>query len=1012
MHIFLISSCKKKALSRTRAVLDSFAIRVGDRAWATPITLEGLDELRLAVRRKASRNTAVACYRNDGANRMRLLWIVGSKASFGPDGHYPSGYTQTPPAIPERWLRDVALLAQASGYLHDWGKSCTGFQDKLAHAVKGGEPAVEPVHHAWVSLCLFRAALDHGGFDSAWQGLKSAKVIRNVGDLETGIATKKAAAEFVIASHHKLFGDRDSHVVSEDGNVKGHIPSGGLHPVGGIDRALWDKAKRLYDRLSSGEEDSSYWRAVALAARVALILADHQVSSEDYQAKYSGDVELGPETLYANTKSAPSGGSRYDQPLDWHLRNVGETAGEIAFRMGATRFNSLSPMTIDAIMERASEARFEWQDKAAEFLSTLRVRSKLPALVFNTAGTGAGKTRANAKLACSLSDAPRFCIALNLRSLTLQTGDSLRRDLKLGRDEMSVVIGDRVVEKLHNASPDTFYRGDDDAEDGEVEIDLAGEFFELPNWLSRLGDKDGKLGCLVLSPVLVSTVDFIVKAGEPGERGGHALALLRVMHSDLILDEIDSYDPQSLIAVLRLVHVAAMFGRNVVCSSATISSPVAAAVFDVFSAGVRSYLSLNQREGQPVVVVVDDKLPPTQLPCETKGAFMSSLKARHKALSAALAAEPVYRMPCLLALEDRSEQGWLQAILGASRRFHESHRWGVAEGGVSFGLVRVANIKVALLVARFLSQEWPEAKVACYHANELIIHRHMKERRLDFLLSRKKGSEHILQDPEISRLLKAQSSIPFIVVATPVEEIGRDHDFDWAVVEPSSVHSIVQVSGRVNRHRLVPVSHPNVGILDLNYNAATGAALGKCFVRPGIETVDAGMKYRSMELSELLPPDLSRIDAALRLGNAPMAEDEDRILEKRLQAGVEIIVGDSEPDGWMCRGFYSKYQLRESQKSAYFRLVPDGDVVGVEMTAEAFVGGKSWKEPGKWVDRRCERVARCKNDWLSWSDADLLEACAATGVDPLKGMSVTINQYSHTTPRLVRDESFGFYLLH
>lgn len=30
--------------------------------------------------------------------------------------------------------------------------------------------------------------------------------------------------------------------------------------------------------------------------------------------------------------------------------------------------------------------------------------------------------------------------------------------------------------------------------------------------------------------------------------------------------------------------------------------------------------------------------------------------------------------------------------------------------------------------------------------------------------------------------------VPFIVVATPVEEVGRDHDFDWAVLDVSSAN--------------------------------------------------------------------------------------------------------------------------------------------------------------------------------------------------------------------------------
>lgn len=30
---------------------------------------------------------------------------------------------------------------------------------------------------------------------------------------------------------------------------------------------------------------------------------------------------------------------------------------------------------------------------------------------------------------------------------------------------------------------------------------------------------------------------------------------------------------------------------------------------------------------------------------------------------------------------------------------------------------------------------------------------------------------------------------------------GRDHDYDWAIVEPSSMRSIIQLAGRIRRHR-------------------------------------------------------------------------------------------------------------------------------------------------------------------------------------------------------------------
>lgn len=125
-----------------------------------------------------------------------------------------------------------------------------------------------------------------------------------------------------------------------------------------------------------------------------------------------------------------------------------------------------------------------------------------------------------------------------------------------------------------------------------------------------------------------------------------------------------------------------------------------------------------------------------------------------------------------------------------------------ARSGVaySFGLVRVANIATAVDVARHLAKELPQARVACYHANDWHIARFHKEKRLDFLLSRAEGDRHIVADHEIRAFLdeaahEERPDVPFIVVATPVEEVGRDHDFDWAVLDVSSAQSLVQAAG-------------------------------------------------------------------------------------------------------------------------------------------------------------------------------------------------------------------------
>ena len=62
MMVTFVSQCEKKALSRTRRVLDAFADRIGDNTWQTAITQEGLLAVKKLLQKTASKNTAVSCH--------------------------------------------------------------------------------------------------------------------------------------------------------------------------------------------------------------------------------------------------------------------------------------------------------------------------------------------------------------------------------------------------------------------------------------------------------------------------------------------------------------------------------------------------------------------------------------------------------------------------------------------------------------------------------------------------------------------------------------------------------------------------------------------------------------------------------------------------------------------------------------------------------------------------------------------------------------------------------------
>ena len=93
MIVTFVSQCEKKALPRTRRVLDAFANRIGDNAWQTVITEDGLLAVKKLLRKTASKSTAVSCHWIRGRRRSELLWIVGNRNKFNSEGIVPVNRT-------------------------------------------------------------------------------------------------------------------------------------------------------------------------------------------------------------------------------------------------------------------------------------------------------------------------------------------------------------------------------------------------------------------------------------------------------------------------------------------------------------------------------------------------------------------------------------------------------------------------------------------------------------------------------------------------------------------------------------------------------------------------------------------------------------------------------------------------------------------------------------------------------------------------------------------------------
>jgi CRISPR-associated endonuclease/helicase Cas3 len=112
MIVTFISECEKKALKKTRRVLDAFADRIGSNAWQTVITEEGLDAVKTLLKNTATKNTAVSCHRIKSRVRTELQWIVGNKNKFNPQGNVPVNTTQTEQFIGEKEMTNIYANTQ------------------------------------------------------------------------------------------------------------------------------------------------------------------------------------------------------------------------------------------------------------------------------------------------------------------------------------------------------------------------------------------------------------------------------------------------------------------------------------------------------------------------------------------------------------------------------------------------------------------------------------------------------------------------------------------------------------------------------------------------------------------------------------------------------------------------------------------------------------------------------------------------------------------------------------
>lgn len=937
MMVTFISQCEKKALNRTRRVLDAFANRIGNNTWQTVITEEGLIAVKTLLRKTATKNTAVSCHWIRSRSRSELVWIVGNRRRFNAQGIVPVNSTAKN-LLNIQWennwsyLPAIKALVAVSALLHDWGKATALFQAKLkSGAVKG-----DPLRHEWISCLLLNALVRHAGdSDEAWLSLLQSGELdeQALKTIVTQNATKPLAdlppmaqmIAWLVVSHHRLpfrvkpeyesVSERDQGSYKKRDTVQrvlqSIMPEWGYQnkfdeteykkrvadcfefPDGLLSQSLqWLKyLKKWSTRLLQAQPqiqqllDNGGYRLLLHHARLCLMLGDHYYSSCPADNAWQSSV-----TLFANTDEKRN----YKQKLDEHLVGVCEHALRISQTL--SRFSSEMESAYDIkALKQKSPAGFEWQDKAVENIKQFKTQHEALQeqgygwFVVNMASTGCGKTIANAKIMRALSDdseSLRYILALGLRTLTLQTGDEYRYRIGLKNDELAVLIGSAAVKELHEQiqtkqeQEPVFEELGAESLEQLLEEDLdygdapTAEFLEVlfPKKQPKLAEKHK---AFLYKPVLACTIDHIIAATETLRGGKYILPCLRLLSSDLVIDEVDDFDGTDLVAIGRLIHLAGMLGRKVMISSATIPPALAEGFFNAYQAGWQ--LHVHFKQASPVIACawIDeftarvervDQSDAEKRCSQYQSLHRQFIDKRVTNLQQQVVKRKAFIVRCDDLLVEKNDelsrqQRYFEKIHQTVYHLHSNHHTIDEKTGkkVSFGVIRTANISPCVALTQYLLQaEWEEScvpRIMAYHSRQVLLLRHEQEKHLDKVLKRKERPGEMpegLKSPIIRHHLDNThvEHVMFILVATPVEEVGRDHDFDWAIIEPSSFRSIIQLAGRVRRHRQGGIEQANIAVMQYNLRALRQDDK-PAYCRPGYETAKT-LRLTTPDLCQLV----------------------------------------------------------------------------------------------------------------------------------------------------------------
>ncbi|AUR91490.1 P-loop containing nucleoside triphosphate hydrolase [Vibrio phage 1.161.O._10N.261.48.C5] len=815
MFVTISSYSKGKAKSSARKILNKYLPYIGNDTWQGNIGQQGLSQIRTLLNRSCTKNTSIVCkYKHYNSNDM--LWCVGTN-KLNCDGQHPVATTKNVHKVsPNNYLQLKLGLVGVAALFHDLGKAGHYFQQKL----RGKVPVSDPIRHEWISAVI----LSNWAKEDWLGGL----VVGELPNLNTqhkeSVYTNDQVLNSVLwlmYTHHKkamitdelvLTGNGIEHVFKNTLCMQGwHNRSEDIEQCYNVcDSFINDEYRFLVKRYATKLKQNLHLFYTLTPDQQIHILQECRVALMLGDSSFSSELVYGKGKLYANLDQD----GKLKQTLTQHLVGVTRSAVNAMYQMNTLQASTAAHYPA---LSDQSFGNFTWQNAIAKIPKDLDNM-----FCINLSSTGKGKTVANLKILNRFGDI-RCSTALGMVTLTEQTARQYSEVVGVDNNDMGVVVG---------FNPYKVNVGSESLEDDHVDLKYTGNVQTKFSTLFPNNNAGYKKGKVLNAPILVSTVDHLVNASGVVKGNKQMLPFIRCMQSDLILDEIDDYGIDDIKVLARLVKLTASYGNKVIISSATITPSISKLLYTAYQQGWEVYKQFNIKAKGDVNVVWIDEFGVKVNEVLPQNFDNHNSRFLHKRIGKLLQQNPKHKFN--VATDPCNFSAIKSAVIDLSKQ----HSTTVNGNSISFGLIRTTTIKDCIAVTKYLQEADLDVnvKLICYHSRFLQQTRANIEHYLHKVLCRK--------NDEWQDHVDTSKDTVYIVVATPVIEVGRDLDFDWAIIEPASERSIVQTCGRVLRHRDITPSTNNIVILQTPFKFMRNPRL--CYDTAGYESKGYKLKSKNM----------------------------------------------------------------------------------------------------------------------------------------------------------------------